>query len=105
MLLLTRPAEDEDTVLELRVEEFALREAVDVRVAAADASELREADVTFEARDVDAAFERTAAVFRLPYVRLLTALDVRSALRADVPAALRADVPAALRATLLVFRI
>ena len=94
-----------DAIFELRVAEetaFELRvadAAFELRVAEGAAFELRVADATCELRAVDeAALERTAAVLRLPKVRLLIALDERSALRLGL-------LLAALRTAPLVLRI
>lgn len=85
-----------DAIFELRVAEEA---AFELRVAEGAAFELRVADATCELRAVDeAALERTAAVLRLPKVRLLIALDERSALRLGL-------LLAALRTAPLVLRI
>ena len=95
-----------DAIFELRVAEeaaFDLRvaeeAAFELRVAEGAAFELRVADATCELRAVDeASLERTAAVLRLPKVRLLIALDERSALRLGL-------LLAALRTAPLVLRI
>jgi len=94
-----------DAIFELRVAEetaFELRvadAAFELRVAEGAAFELRVADATCELRAVDvASLERTAAVLRLPKVRLLIALDERSALRLGL-------LLAALRTAPLVLRI
>lgn len=85
-----------DAIFELRVAEEA---AFELRVAEGAAFELRVADATCELRAVDeASLERTAAVLRLPKVRLLIALDERSALRLGL-------LLAALRTAPLVLRI
>ena len=94
----------EDAAFELRVTDaaFELRvadAAFELRVAEGAAFELRVADATCELRAVDeASLERTAAVLRLPKVRLLIALDERSALRLGL-------LLAALRTAPLVLRI
>ena len=93
-----------DAIFELRVADaaFELRvteAAFELRVAEGAAFELRVADATCELRAVDeASLERTAAVLRLPKVRLLIALDERSALRLGL-------LLAALRTAPLVLRI
>ena len=113
-----RLTEDEDTMFDPREEELILRETAELRaeeedelerrvvdaifelrVAEGAAFELRVADATCELRAVDeASLERTAAVLRLPKVRLLIALDERSALRLGL-------LLAALRTAPLVLRI
>ena len=94
-----------DAIFELRVAEeaaFDLRvaeeAAFELRVAEGAAFELRVADATCELRAVDeAALERTAAVLRLPKVRLLIALDERSALRLGLLLATLQTAPLVLR--------
>lgn len=84
---------DDDATFELRVDDATF----ELRVA--DATfELRVDDATFELRVADATFElRVAAVFLLPYVRLLEKPDVRSAPRVCELAALRAVTTLVLR--------
>lgn len=106
-----RAADEDELELRVAVATFEFRDAVatfelrdadaafELRVAEGAAFELRVADATCELRAVDeASLERTAAVLRLPKVRLLIALDERSALRLGL-------LLAALRTAPLVLRI